>query len=263
VTTLSFDDAAAAYDRAIADFSRLFVPALLDAAGVGPRDRVLDVATATGLAAAAARARAGPAGRLLGADLSLPMLVRARDRLGSTPVLGADGQALPFRPASFDVVLCHLGLSFFPSPDRGLAEFHRVLRPGGRLAVSVLTTPDRMLYGRVFLALARHRSDSRATLSRLCSLGDPGRLATLLSGAGFGAVRVGRAPGVITFPSTAASWAVVEAGAGLAGQAYLELGPGERRAVRDEVVGGLAAEATASGLNLPVETLVAAGERRA
>jgi SAM-dependent methyltransferase len=199
----------------------------------------------------------------VGADLSVPMLARARDRLAARGawVVAADGQALPFRPGRFDVILCQLGLMFFPSPASGLTEFHRVLRAGGRVAVCVLTRPDRMLYARVFTAIARHRATHAGTPARLCSLGDPARLEALLSGAGFGNVGLGRETREVGFPSAADYWAVVEAGAGLAGQAYLELGPEERRAVRDEVLGQLAGGATGGRLTFPVETLVAAGER--
>jgi ubiquinone/menaquinone biosynthesis C-methylase UbiE len=51
----------------------------------------------------------------------------------------ADGQALPFADATFDAVLCQLGLMFFPDPARGLAEFRRVLRPRRRAAVCVIS----------------------------------------------------------------------------------------------------------------------------
>jgi ubiquinone/menaquinone biosynthesis C-methylase UbiE len=76
------------------------------------------------------------------------MVDRARQRLADLPntsVVVEDGQSLSFDDGTFDAVLCSLGLMFFRDPARGLSEFNRVLRPGGRAAVSVSTTPERSL----------------------------------------------------------------------------------------------------------------------
>lgn len=75
--------------------------------------------------------------RLTGIDFSPAMLERARQRaagLGRAAVLTeADAQALPFGDASFDTVVCTLGLCGFPDERAAIAEMYRVLRPGGRL----------------------------------------------------------------------------------------------------------------------------------
>ena len=74
------------------------------------------------------------------------MVGKARERLGKAPNVSVsveDGQALSFFDASFDAVLCNLGLMFFPDPVRGLSEICRVLRAGGRAAVSVNTVVER------------------------------------------------------------------------------------------------------------------------
>ena len=71
----------------------------------------------------------------LRSGFTIPDLLRVRvNNLGFLPVI-TDGQALAFKDGCFDVVICHLGLQFFPDPARGLAEFCRVLRPGGRASV--------------------------------------------------------------------------------------------------------------------------------
>src|SRR5260370_26940640 len=87
---------------------------------------------------------AGPASRVVGADISLPMLRGALAKLGARPVRLAamDGQALACRDATFDAVISQLGLMFFPDPLAGLSECRRVLRPGGRLAAALVSTPD-------------------------------------------------------------------------------------------------------------------------
>jgi ubiquinone/menaquinone biosynthesis C-methylase UbiE len=132
------NDAASGYDRVFAHVSSHFVPFLLRAAHLASGQRVLDVATGTGLAAEAARV--GPTGHVTATDISPAMVEQAQARVGAAPdasVAIEDGQALTMPEENFDVVLCSLGLMFFPDPARGLSEFHRVLRPGGWAAVSV------------------------------------------------------------------------------------------------------------------------------
>ena len=70
-------------------------------------------------------------------------MAEARERLGGLPNVSfsvEDRQHLGFRGGGFGAVLCNMGLVYFPNPVRGLSEFRRVLRPGGRAAVSVPTT---------------------------------------------------------------------------------------------------------------------------
>ena len=128
-------EAAAEYDRAFSHVSAYFVPFLLRAARLGPGQRVLDVATGTGIAAEAALRVVGADGSIVATDLSPEMVEKARQRLDKASnafVAVEDGQALSLPDEGFDVVLCSLGLMFFPDPLRGLFEFRRVLRPGGR-----------------------------------------------------------------------------------------------------------------------------------
>src|SRR2546425_5053149 len=94
---------AAAYERYLGRWSRLFVPAVLAAAEVAGGDRVLDVAAGSGEAAAMALSVVGRSGGEIGADISSAMLHAARVRLSSASFRPAvmDGQALAFRDASF------------------------------------------------------------------------------------------------------------------------------------------------------------------
>src|ERR1700740_1136089 len=106
---------ASAYDRWTGRWSRLFVPAVLAAAAVERGCRVLDFSGGTGEAAQMARGVIGPTRLVIGADISPAMLTSARARLQEPSFLpvAADGQALPFSDASFDAVVCQLGLQFF------------------------------------------------------------------------------------------------------------------------------------------------------
>jgi ubiquinone/menaquinone biosynthesis C-methylase UbiE len=186
---LTYNQAAAlGYERAFGRVSSHFIPFLLDAAQVAAGQQVLDIATGTGLAAEAALALVGPAGHVTAADLSPGMIAGARLRLGdavNVSIAVEDGQALSFPNASFDTVLCSMGLMFFPDPSRGLAEFRRVLRPGGFAAVSVNTVPERSYNTRVYCIIARYEPSFVPAALRVFALGDATRLRGLFEAAGF------------------------------------------------------------------------------
>ena len=112
---------------------------LLDLAGVGPGDRVVDVACGTGIVARRAAARVGPAGAVTGLDVNDDMLAVARGADPGAPVtwLRADATDLPVDDAHADAVLCQQGLQYFPDPVAAVGEAHRVVRRGGRIGVAV------------------------------------------------------------------------------------------------------------------------------
>ena len=231
-------EAASAYDRAFAHVSTHFLPFLLRAARLEPGQRVLDAATGTGIAAEAALGVVGPGGHVTAVDVSQAMVARARQRLAGSPntsVVVGNGQSLSFDDGSFDAVLCSLGLMFFPDPARGLSEFHRVLRPGGRAAVSVSTTPERSYNGRINVIIARRVPSLAEATARTFSLGDEARLRSLFEAAGFRDVETTTEAHRFVLPSFEAYFEPFEQGGGSSGQAYLVLPAEERRAVREEV----------------------------
>jgi SAM-dependent methyltransferase len=254
-----YDAGAAAYDRLLGRWSRLFVPALLDGAAIGPGDRVLDVATGTGEAGVQAAARVAPRGRVIGVDISLPMLAAARARGdGRLAVAGMDGARLACRPGAFDAVLCQLGLMFFPDLAGALGELRRVLRPGGRLAAGVWSTAERVpLIGLLAAALVRHLPGQRAGLFLAFTLADPRALAGALEAAGFRAVRVRPEGRRVVFESVEDFWAPIEAGGGRLGQAYRSLPAAARDDVRAQVRERLGAFESGGRLAMDVEALVA------
>ena len=132
----SYDDIAGTYERVHAP--RFVEPArdLVALAGVAAGNRVLDVGTGTGVAAQAAGDAAGGAGFAIGADLSTGMVRAGREARPSVPFVAASGIDLPFADGTFDVVVANFVVSHFPSYETGLFEMTRVLRPGGRLALS-------------------------------------------------------------------------------------------------------------------------------
>ena len=166
------------------------------------------------------------------------MAEKARERLGKAPnasVSVEDGQALSFADFSFDAVLCNLGLMFFPDPAQGLSEFRRVLRPGGRVAVSVNTVIERSYNHQVNVIIARHMPSLAEAVTRTFALGEASRLISLFNEAELADAETHTVRHIFVLPSFDAYYGPFERGGASTGQALAAL-PGEiRRAVREEV----------------------------
>ena len=97
--------------------------------------------------------RSGARARLAGADLSIDMLSEARRRVGArVRFVQADASALPFRAASWDLVLCSHVLQFVADLDRSVAGIARCLRPGGALATTLEDSAIRQALGAILMA---------------------------------------------------------------------------------------------------------------
>ncbi|MCA1394040.1 MULTISPECIES: methyltransferase domain-containing protein [unclassified Bradyrhizobium] len=257
------DAAAVGYDRAFAHVSRHFLPFLLSAARVASGMKVLDIATGTGLAAAESLLVVGPTGHVVAADVSEAMVGQARQRLSAAANITfavEDGQSLSFADSSFDALICSLGLMFFPHPSRGLSEFLRVLRPGGRAAVSVATVPERTYNGSVNTAIAKHSPAIREATARMFSLGDPARLRQLFEKAGFQNIELTRQAHRFSMPSFDAYFGPYERGDGPTGQAYLTLPQSVRDIVREETQRSLGDRG--GPVEIEVQYQFASGQRR-
>jgi SAM-dependent methyltransferase len=188
-------DAAERYERWTVPFLLgPWAPGLLDLAALRVGERVLDVATGTGVVARLAARRVAPAGTVTGLDLNQGMLEVAR-RLPLPPGLTIDwrqGSAviLPFADGAFEVVLCQQGLQFFPDRPKALGEMRRVLTSAGRVAVSVWTGPS-PYSSALREGLERYVGTEAAISGAVArSLGDAEELRSLLRGAGFSDVAV-------------------------------------------------------------------------
>lgn len=251
-----------AYDRWTGRWSRMFVPMVVAAAEVGPGDRVLDVSTGTGEAALAALQIIGTSGVVIGADIAPAMLTSARNRLNDPSFwpVAADGEALPFKDASFDAVVCQLGLQFFPDPARGLTEFRRVLCPGASVGVCVISTPDKApMWGILAKELERRLPAQRPVLNLSFSLADQRRLHFLFASAGFRDIVIERVERHDVVESFDTYWEPIEGGVGSIPQVYHTLPEADRWAVRQEVKAQLSRFEIDGKLVMSVEMLLARG----
>jgi ubiquinone/menaquinone biosynthesis C-methylase UbiE len=141
-----FDRAAPSYDQVAGRYHEHFGERLVDLTGVGRGDAVLDVACGRGAALLPAANRVGSTGTLVGIDLSPEMVLLAREALAgagaAADVRVMDAEQLQFSAATFRVVLCAFGIFFLPDAARAIAEFRRVLLPGGVVGVSTWGEED-------------------------------------------------------------------------------------------------------------------------
>ena len=186
----------------------------------------------------------------------------ARERLGKAPNVSVsveDGQALSFSDASFDAVLCNLGLMFFPDPGRGLSEFRRVLRPGGRAAVSVNTVVERSYNHQINVLIARYVPSLAESVTRTFALGGASQLQSLFNEAGFADFETETVRHTFVLPSFDAYYGPFERGGASTGQALAALPEEIRGAVREEVRRDLAD--TGGPVEAEAEYRIASGRR--
>jgi ubiquinone/menaquinone biosynthesis C-methylase UbiE len=131
------------YDAVADTYERVHAPRLAEIAAdlvtmsaVAPGARVLDVGTGTGVGAAAAEQPAGREGLVVGVDVSMGMLLAGRGARPGLPLVAGSAIDLPFPDRTFDVVLGNLVVAHFTKYQTALFDMLRVLRAGGRLAIS-------------------------------------------------------------------------------------------------------------------------------
>lgn len=183
------------------NYERYFVPAigapaasaLIKIAALRPGERVLDVACGTGVVTRLASEAVGTDGTVAGLDVNPGMLAVARSTTSPIMVIEwheGSAEAMPLPEASFDAVLCQMGLQFMPDKHAALSEMRRVLAPGGRLILNV-PGPTPQLFVIMGEVLARHLDAEAADfVNQVFSLHDTAEIHNLVNGAGFRDVSV-------------------------------------------------------------------------
>ena len=192
-TPAGWSDFADGYDTWLMPNTRRFAGDVAAALRLGPGVRLIDVAAGTGAMALAAAAAGA---EVLATDFAPGMvdLLRRRAAEAGLDLEAAvmDGQALAVEDGAFDAAASLFGLIFFPDTAAGARELHRVLRPGGRAAITAWGTDGFAVQSLALEALASVGVDNpvRATLPAAFRLSDPLRLEALLVDAGFTEVAV-------------------------------------------------------------------------
>ena len=249
--------AAEGYDEAVGRVTVKVVPYLLREAQLQPGMTVLDIAGGTGLATERALELVGPSGQVTCADVSPAMLERAKARLLAPNVALAveDGESLSFPDDRFDQVICNMGLMYFPDPMRGLSEFRRVARPGGRVTVSNNKSPESSAFARVLLSIAKY-VPAKASAANAGFRADEADLRRMFRTVGFHEIRTVTETLRFEFSSFGDYFGGVEKGYGNAGQEFASLPSEVREKVRDDIL----TECGGGGpFSLDVEVTVASG----
>lgn len=177
---------------------------LLDMAAVEVGHRVLDVACGAGLQTIQAARRVGAEGVVVASDISGTMLEKVRQNavkagLTNIETIESAAEELAAGELLFDAAISRLGLMLFPGPAAAVRAIGDALKPGGRFAALVFTTPaNNPFMARPMRILLRHAGKEPPAAGRpgIFALGGDGVLETLLSDAGLGDVRttIARAP---------------------------------------------------------------------
>jgi SAM-dependent methyltransferase len=274
--THPWDAAAEGWDRhsaLIGEWLREATPAMLDAAGVAPGSRVLDIAAGAGDQTLAIAQRVGPGGHVLATDISPRILALAQDKLRAAGVeqastRTADAQALGLAGAGFDAAVCRLGLMFCTAPLEALREARDALRPGGRIGAIVFGPPPGNPCIALMLSIARQHAgiapvlpSAAAPPGTLFSLGSPGLLPELLHRAGFVDIEVRSLPAPMRLPSSRHYVEFVRSAGLPIVQLLAALPEPARRDAWDDMAAQLTRFDTSDGWQGPNELLLCAAAR--
>jgi SAM-dependent methyltransferase len=243
---------------------------MLELAQVGAGDRVLELACGPGGLGLAAARRVGPGGEVVLSDVAEEMTAIAATRgaelgLENVAVRRLEIERIEEPDASYDAVLCREGLMFALEPGRAVAEIRRVLRPGGRAVVAVWATRERNPWLGLLMDAVSAQIGAPVPPPGIpgpFALGDAGDLRRLFDDAGLADVHVG----ALSVPLRTASfdewWGRTSALAGPLSAILASMPEEGVHALRERARAAVRPyETAAGGLDLPGETLIAAGRR--
>jgi ubiquinone/menaquinone biosynthesis C-methylase UbiE len=241
--------------------------AMLDMTGLRAGSRVLDIAAGAGGQTLSAARRVGPDGSVLATDISEGILAFAEQtarEAGLTNVATRvmDGESLDVPEGSFDAVISRVGFIYFPDQHAAFAGMRRALRPGGRLAGIVYSTPEANRFFSIPISIVRRRAQlppPQPGQPGPFSLGSPGVIEAAYERAGFADIEARRISAPLRMQSAAEYTRFARESFGALHQMLAGLGEAEREDAWSEIESELAQFESADGFEGPCELIVAAG----
>jgi SAM-dependent methyltransferase len=242
---------------------------MLDLARIQPGQRVLDIAAGAGEPSVSAAERVGPGGYVLATDISegivdLALQVARERGFKQIETRAMDGEKLDLPDASFDAVVCRLGLMYMPHPVAALGEWRRALRAGGRVAVVVFSTPDRNGWGAPAISIIRRRAQLPPPVPGQpgpFSLGGPGVLEGAFRQAGFATPEIRAVPVPLRMATTTEYIRFAREAFGAFNAMMAHLSPEARESVWKEVEDSMRSFESSGGFEVPGECLVGAATK--
>ncbi|HEV7333629.1 MAG TPA: class I SAM-dependent methyltransferase [Flavisolibacter sp.] len=242
---------------------------MLEMAEISTGDKVLDIAAGAGEQSITAARRVGPEGYVLATDISsniLEFAKRMAQEAGISNIETAvmDGENLTLEDETFDAVISRVGLIYFPDQQRALREMLRVLKPGGKVAAIVYSTPEKNKFFSIPVSIIRTRAKLPPPLPGQpgpFSLGAAGVIEKAISDAGFSNVKSEFIDSPLELSSAKECVRFENESFGALHQMMSGLSDREKDSVWEEIEKELRQFETDSGFIGPCEMVVAVGEK--
>lgn len=242
---------------------------MLEMAGISSGHRVLDIAAGAGEQSITTAKKVGISGYVLATDISSNILEYAKQMaqqagLNNIETKVMDGENLAVEEETFDAVISRVGLIYFPDQQKALKEMLRVLKPGGKVAAIVYSTPEKNKFFSVPVSIIRNRAKLPPPLPGQpgpFSLGAEGIIEKVFSQAGFKNVKSELVDSPLLLSTAKECVRFEKESFGALHQMMSSLSDSEKVSVWEEIERELEKFEFESGFVGPCEMVVAVGEK--